>query len=88
MKMLLIEPHSVAFSCHENEVVEVKKKTERCKPVCRIRGSEIGQEERVLFKPASLSRELTHMVSTVLSTLEYDMLGIAFTQDVVESADA
>ena len=28
------------------------------------------------------------MVSTMLSTHEYDMLGVAFTQDVVESADA
>lgn len=28
------------------------------------------------------------MVSTILSTHEYDMLGVAFTQDVVESADA
>lgn len=55
MKILLTEPHSMAFSCLENEVVEVKNKTERCKPACCISGSEIGQEEGVLFKPISMS---------------------------------
>lgn len=59
----------MAFSCHENEVVEVKKKTERCKPVCRIRGSEIGQEERVPFKPIfSVLRAYSHGKHNIIHT--------------------
>lgn len=88
MKILLTEPHSVAFSCHENEVVEVKSKTEQCKPACCISGSETGQEEGVLFRPISVSwAAYLHGKHSVIHT------GIccawrSFTQDVVEGADA
>lgn len=57
--------------------------------MCHISSSEIGQGEGVFFKSISVSwGAYLHGKHNIIHTHEYDMLGVALTQDVVESADA
>lgn len=89
MQIFLMEPHNVAFACHENEAVEMKNRTEGgANPPATSVSLNYGRRRGCFINQFLSLMQLTYMVGTIFFTHEYDMLGIACTQDVVESADA